>query len=129
MSDAGSRPVRVVIADDHALFVDALRMFLDSSPEIEVVAAATDGESAIDLALHRNADVVLMDAMMPVMDGIEATQRLVALRPSTRVIIVTGSDRPELADEARQAGALGLLAKDRIHERVVAAVLEAAGRS
>lgn len=101
-------------------------MFLDRDSRIEVVGTATSGPDAIDLAVTSEADVVLMDVFMRGMDGIEATQRLRAIRPATRVIMVSGLSNDEIAAHAREAGAEGHMQKGAIHEHVVERVLEAA---
>jgi DNA-binding NarL/FixJ family response regulator len=123
-------PVRVLVVDDEALFADALALFLDRDDRIDVVGKASSGQEAIDLALARYADVVLIDVFMRGMDGLEATRRLRTARPETRVIVLSGLDREALGDEARDAGAEGLLQKGIVHEEVVDAVLRVAqGRS
>src|SRR2546422_53628 len=96
--------VRVLVVDDHELFADALRMFLERDERIEVVGVASSGQEAIDLAQTRLADVVLMDIFMRGMDGLEATKRLLALRPETHVIVLTGLSGDEIGGEARAAG-------------------------
>lgn len=118
--------VRVVIVDDHQLFTDALRMFLDRDERIEVVGTASSGLEAIDVAVDREADVVLMDVFMRGMDGLEATQRLRAIRPETHVIMLSGLSSDEIAESALAAGAEGHMQKGAIHEHIVERVLEAA---
>ena len=127
MSPSDNR-VRVLVVDDHQLFADALTMFLERDDRIEVIGKASSGQEAIDLALERYADVVLMDVFMRGMDGLEATQRLRAARPETHVIVTSGISNDELAAEARAAGADGHLQKVAIHTQVVDAVLQAAAR-
>lgn len=121
--------VRVIIVDDHQLFADALRMFLDRDARIEVVGTANSGPDAIDLALAQNVDVVLMDVFMRGMDGIEATQRLRAIRPTTRVIMVSGLTNEEIEISARDAGADGHLQKGAIQEHIVERLIEVAGHA
>ena len=118
--------VRVLVVDDHALFADALTMFLQRDERIEVVGVASSGQEAIDLAQARLADVVLMDIFMRGMDGLEATKRLRAIRPETHVIVLTGLTGEEIGVEAREAGADGHLQKGAVHDHVVDAVLRAA---
>ena len=118
--------VRVLVVDDHALFADALTMFLQRDERIEVVGVASSGQEAIDLAQARLADVVLMDIFMRGMDGLEATKRLRAIRPETHVIVLTGLSGDEIGGEARAAGADGHLQKGDVHDRIVEAVLRVA---
>src|SRR5947207_7147916 len=83
-----SNRIRVLIADDHRLFAELLAMALARHPQIEVVGVAHDGQEALELAAAHSPHVTLMDILMPVMDGIEATQRLHALQPDVRVIVL-----------------------------------------
>ena len=118
--------IRVLVVDDHELFADALRMFLERDDRIEVIGVASSGQEAIDLAQTRLADVVLMDIFMRGMDGLQATKRLRAIRPETHVIVLTGLAGDEIGDEAREAGADGHLQKGAVHDHVVDAVLRVA---
>lgn len=103
--------MRLVIADDHALFRDSLRSLL-TSHGVEVLGEARNGKEAIDLAWRYKPDVVLMDLMMPEMDGLEATKRLVAELPEVKVVVLTASDDESNLFEAIKAGAKGYLLKD-----------------
>jgi len=125
-SPSPSPPVRVLVVDDHELFAATLRMFLTRDKRIEVVGVASSGQEAIDLALEHAADVVLMDIFMRGMDGLEATKRLLAVRPETHVIVLTGLTGDEVGYEAREAGADGHLQKGAVHDQVVDAVLRVA---
>jgi DNA-binding NarL/FixJ family response regulator len=118
-------PTRVLIADDHALFAEALEAILAADGRIAIVGRAVNGEQAVELAASLRPDVILMDISMPVMDGIEATQRIVQAKPATRVLVLTGSDSPRDIDSARRAGAAGYVTKDRIAAELVEAILEA----
>ena len=84
--------VRVLIADDHALFAEALEAILAGDARIEVVGRARDGAEAVALTKRHDPDVVLMDLSMPVMDGIEATRRIRAGRDAPCVVVLTGSN-------------------------------------
>jgi DNA-binding NarL/FixJ family response regulator len=119
--------VRVLVVDDQKLFADSLALFLAHEDRIEVVGVAASGQEAIDLALANGADVVLMDLFMPRMDGLEATKRLHSIRPETHVIVLSGLGEDDAAQQAREAGADAYLQKGRVHEQVVAAILDAAG--
>jgi DNA-binding NarL/FixJ family response regulator len=108
--------MRIVIADDHALFRDSLRSLL-TARDLEVVGEARNGREAIDLAWQLKPDVVLMDLMMPEMDGLEATRRLAAELPDVKVIVLTASDEESNLFEAIKSGAKGYLLKDLEAER------------
>ena len=108
-----ARPIRVLIADDHALVRAGFRMILDATPEVEVAGEASDGAAAVEEARRLRPDVVLMDVRMPGLDGIEATRRIVALDgPPIRVLMLTTFDLQEYVFNALQAGASGFLLKD-----------------
>ena len=114
--------VRVVIADDQELVRTGFRMILKAEPDIEVVGEAGDGAEAIELAQALRADVVLMDIRMPGVDGLEATRRLIAKAPHTRVLILTTFDLNEYVYEALRAGASGFLLKDAPAAQLVTAI-------
>jgi DNA-binding NarL/FixJ family response regulator len=119
-------PTRVLIADDHTLFAEALEAILDIDERIAVVGRARNGAEAVELASTLRPDVVLMDISMPVMDGIEATEQITGRDPATSVLVLTGSDSPRDIDAARRAGATGYVTKDRIAAELVQAILDAA---
>ena len=114
--------VRVLIADDQELVRTGFRMILKAEPDIDVVGEAADGAEAVELARRLRADVVLMDIRMPVVDGLEATRRLVAASGDTRVLILTTFDLNEYVYEALRAGASGFLLKDAPAAQLVTAV-------
>jgi DNA-binding NarL/FixJ family response regulator len=118
--------VKVLIADDHRLFAEALRAILSADERIEVVGLAASGEDAVSKAGRLAPDVVLMDISMPGLDGVEATRRILDVRPEARVLMVTGSDAQEDVDAARVAGASGYVTKDRIAAELVVAILDIA---
>jgi DNA-binding NarL/FixJ family response regulator len=120
--------IRVLIADDHRLFAEALEAILAGESSIEVVGRARNGAEAVELALELGPDVVLMDISMPVMDGVEATRRIRELRPDACVLMLTGSNAAADIDRSRDAGAAGYVTKDRIASELVEAIIEAAGR-
>lgn len=104
--------IRVVLVDDQELLRLGFRMILDAEDGVEVVGEAGDGAQAVELAARCRPDVVLMDVRMPVMDGIEATRRIVANDPAVRVLVLTTFDLDEYAFGALRAGASGFLLKD-----------------
>jgi DNA-binding NarL/FixJ family response regulator len=115
--------VRILIVDDQELVRAGFRMILDAEPGMEVVGVASDGAEGVAMARELEPDVALMDVRMPVLDGIEATRRLLA-RPDnpTRVLILTTFDLDEYVYEALRAGASGFLLKDVPPEDLAAGV-------
>jgi DNA-binding NarL/FixJ family response regulator len=121
-----SAPVRVLLADDQALFREALATLLGVRADIEVVGEAANGDEALTKAAELTPDVVLMDLRMPVLDGIAATRRMRVEQPRVRVIALTTFDDDEEVFAALRAGAVGYLLKDVSAARLVEAVLAAA---
>ena len=121
-------PVRVLIADDHRLFAEALEAVLSTEQRIQVVGRAADGSEAVELARELTPDVVALDISMPVMDGFEAAAQLAQLDHPPAVLMLTGSNAPEDVDRARRAGAKGYITKDAIAASLVDAILAIAGR-
>ena len=119
-------PVRVVIVDDHRLFVDALALLLGHDERLEVIGTASDGPTAIDLAVDGAAEVAVIDVRMPEVDGIETAKRLRTRSPATSVILVTGLDDPQIAVEAKEVGAVALLKKGALHDQLKEAIVAAA---
>lgn len=119
--------IRVLIADDHALFAKTLEALLAGEPELEVVGVASDGLEAVGLAAALAPDVVLMDADMPRLDGFAATRRVCGLGLGTAVLLLTASGDARKSQRALEAGALGYLTKDRIGEALVPAIRSVAG--
>lgn len=111
--------IRIVIADDHELVRTGFRKILESEPDLEVVAEASDGGEAVEAALLYRPDVVLMDVRMPRLDGIEAAR---ALSATTRVLMVTTFDLDEYVFDAIRAGASGFLLKDTPAEELIRAI-------
>ena len=122
--------IRVLLADDQALVRAGFRMILKAEPGIEVVGEAGNGAEAVSQARGLAPDVVLMDVRMPVMDGIEATRRIVVSDGSPRVLVLTTFDLDEYVYEALRAGASGFLLKDAPEDQLVAGIgIVAAGGS
>jgi DNA-binding NarL/FixJ family response regulator len=117
--------IRVLVADDQALFREALTTLLEVQPGIEVVGEAGNGEEAVRRGAELRPDVVLMDLRMPVLDGIAATARLTAEQPDVRVLALTTFDDDEDVFAALRAGAVGYLLKDVSGARLVEALVAA----
>jgi DNA-binding NarL/FixJ family response regulator len=119
-------PVRILIADDHAVVRQGLRMFLQLDPELEVVGEAGDGAEARRLAGELSPDVVLMDLLMPVMDGIAATEAIRRDLPDVEVIALTSVLEDASVVGAVKAGAIGYLLKDTNADDLCRAIKAAA---
>jgi DNA-binding NarL/FixJ family response regulator len=115
-------PIRVLIADDHALFRRGLEMVLAEEPGIELVGQASDGAEAVQMAGEAVPDVVLMDIRMPKTTGIEAARAMKEVAPSAKIVMLTISDEEEDLFEAIRSGASGYLLKDIPLDEVAAAV-------
>jgi NarL family two-component system response regulator LiaR len=127
MAKKAADAVRVMIVDDHAVVREGLRNFLGMLPAIELVAEAASGAEAIALAPKAKPQVVLMDLMMPDMDGIEATRRLHELHPEMKVIVLTSFADDDRLFPALRAGAVAYLLKD-VGPKELAEAIAAAAR-
>ena len=116
------KDIRVLIADDHTLFREGLVALLNSVPEIDVVGTAQDGEEAIQLAADSQPDVVLMDLLMPKVNGIEATKQIIQTSPHIGVVMLTMFEDNESVFAAMRAGARGYILKGADQEDVLRAV-------
>jgi DNA-binding NarL/FixJ family response regulator len=114
--------IRVLLVDDQAMVRAGLRMLLAKEPDIEVVAEAENGLEAVGKAARLSPDLVLMDIRMPVLNGVEATRRILAADELARVLILTTFDLDEYVYEALRAGASGFVLKDDPPEQLIAAV-------
>ena len=121
------KKIRVLIADDHALFREGLRALLNAMPDIEVVGEASDGEAAIAQADAAQPDVILMDINMPGINGIEATRRILSAHPSLGIIMVTMLEDDASVFAAMKAGARGYVLKGAHHEDILQAIRTVAG--
>jgi DNA-binding NarL/FixJ family response regulator len=123
-----SAGIRVLIADDHRLFGQALEAVLAGDHQFEVVGYAGDGSQAVELAGELRPDVILMDISMPVLDGVEATRRIRKAIPDACVLMLTGSNSRADVDRARRAGASAYVTKDRIASELIEAILDVVKR-
>jgi two-component system, NarL family, nitrate/nitrite response regulator NarL len=122
------QPLRVLIADDHRLFAEALEAILAADDRIEVVGKASDGGEAVELARNLHPEVVLMDVSMPVLDGFEATREIRATAEGVCVLMLTGSNSRADVDRSREAGASGYVTKDRIASELIETIVEVSRR-
>jgi DNA-binding NarL/FixJ family response regulator len=114
--------IRVLVVDDQAMVRAGFRLLLADEPDIDVVAEAGNGLEAVTEAARCDPDVVLMDIRMPELDGLEATRRILAADPESRILILTTFDLDEYVYRALQAGASGFVLKDDPPEQLIAAV-------
>ena len=119
-------PIRVLIADDHVLFAEALETILGADERISLVGRAVNGKEAVRLVAELDPEVVLMDISMPVLDGIEATREIRAQNPAVCVLMLTGSSANTDVDRSRRAGASGYITKDRIAADLIEAIVTVA---
>ncbi len=115
-------PIRVLIADDHAIVRKGVRALLETEPDIQVIGEAKDGVEAIALSQSLCPDVVLMDLVMPKLDGIEATRQIALKENGTKILVLTSFAADDKVFPAIKAGALGYLLKDSDPEVLVGAV-------
>jgi NarL family two-component system response regulator LiaR len=120
------KPIRVVIADDHAVVREGLTAILAGEPDIALAGTATDGNEAVDLVQATHPDVVLLDMVMPTMDGLTALHAIKQARPATQVVILTSFADDERIFAAIKAGAMGYLLKDSSRGQLLEAVRSAA---
>jgi len=119
--------IRVLIADDHTLFREGLRSLFSSESDLEVVAEAADGEEAVRKTLELHPDVVVMDVMMPNVNGIDATRRICAELPATKVLVLSMYDDAEHVQRLLASGASGYLLKRASSEELVRALKAVVG--
>lgn len=126
MTSSSNKPIRVVIVDDHGLLRSVITLALDNLDGVEVVGQASNGREAIDIVLDTEPDVVLMDILMPLLDGLEATRRILRDYSRARIIVLTGIAEPDAVLEVLRSGACGLIAKTAELAEVEIAVRAAA---
>jgi two-component system, NarL family, response regulator LiaR len=116
------KPIRILIADDHAIVRKGLKALLATEKDMTVAGEAENGAEAVEKAAALCPDVILMDIVMPEMDGIEATRRITAARPETRVLVLTSFAADDKVFPAVKAGALGYLLKDSTPDQLLEAI-------
>lgn len=121
-----SEPVRVLLVDDHAVVRQGLKLFLGLDPDIEVVGEAANGEEALQEAQRLTPNVIVMDLMMPVMDGITATRHLRKRLPDTEIIALTSTLEEHKVNGAIEAGAISYMLKDASSDTLADAIHAAA---
>jgi NarL family two-component system response regulator LiaR len=126
MTDMGGEAISVLIVDDHAVVRQGVRAFLETQPDLTVLADVGSADEALRLAADLVPDVVLMDLVMPGMDGVEATRRLKQVSPRSQVIVLTSYHQDEHIFPAIRAGALSYLLKDVDSSELAGAVRKAA---
>jgi DNA-binding NarL/FixJ family response regulator len=122
MNPVATTTISCLIADDHEVVREGLRLALSRVPHVRVLGEAVDGESAVALAERRRPDLVIMDLRMGGIDGVEATKRIRAHDPRCRVIIFTGHAERNLLSRGREAGASGYLLKEAAHTTILRAI-------
>ncbi|MCJ7617546.1 MAG: response regulator transcription factor [Desulfobacterales bacterium] len=116
------KKIRVLLADDYAMVRDELCRILEDTDDIAVVGQADNGLTALSLAMKTEPDVVVMDYTMPELDGMAATQRILALLPKTKVLVLTAHDNVQFAIRALRAGAHGFLLKEEAADQLITAI-------
>ncbi|MCP4419837.1 MAG: response regulator transcription factor [Chloroflexi bacterium] len=121
-----NKPITVLLVDDHAVVRQGVRFFLESQEEFDIVGEAESGETAVKLAAEQIPDVVLMDLVMPEMDGVEATRQVKKISPRSQIVVLTSYHDDEYIFPALQAGAISYILKDIRMEELAEAVRRAA---
>lgn len=125
MERSATKRRKVLIADDHDLFAESLTAFLSTEDRITVVGRAANGEEAARLCAELRPDIVLMDISMPVLNGFEAAKLIRTQTPETAVLFLTGSASPADVAQARAAGGIGYVTKDKLATELVDAIVAA----
>jgi DNA-binding NarL/FixJ family response regulator len=123
-----SEPIGVVLVEDNEVFREALELMLEVTPDIRVVAAVPDGESALEVCPRLDPDVVLVDYRLPGLDGVETTAGLRSACPQASVVVLTAAAETGEVQALLDAGAVACLTKDRGLDDIVGAIRDAAGR-
>ncbi len=117
-----ARRTSVLLADDHEVVRQGLRLLLETEPDLDVVGEAKDGREAVELARESRPDVVVMDVAMPRLNGVDATREIMAVVPTTRVLVLTAHGDHEYVERALQFGAAGYVLKQTSLDRLAAAI-------
>ncbi|GAA2326929.1 response regulator transcription factor [Streptomyces cuspidosporus] len=120
-SSPAGKPIRILLADDHALVRRGVRLILDRESDLEVVAEAGDGAEAIEAARSQEIDLAVLDIAMPRLTGLQATRELAALKPGLRILMLTMHDNEQYLFQALKAGACGYVLKSVADRDLVAA--------
>ncbi len=121
-----TRPITVLIVDDHEVVRSGVYAFLEAQPDLNVVGESKSGEEAVEMALEHNPDVVLMDLVMDEIDGVEATRKVKNASPRTQVVVLTSYHQDEFIFPALQAGAISYILKDIKMDELAEAIRRAA---
>ena len=116
------RPIEIVLVDDHAATREELASLLETQTDLRVVGQAADGEEGVRLAQTLHPDIVLMDVVMPGMNGIDATETVCTSVPQTRVVALSNHTGSQLVEVLLRAGATGYVRKDRAYEELLPAI-------
>lgn len=116
--------MKILICDDQTITRDGLKMLLELEEDFEIVGTAQNGQEAIEKADHLQPDLILMDLKMPILNGIEATRKILSERPKSKILVLTTYDDDDWLFDAVRAGASGYLLKDTPREELVRAVRE-----
>jgi len=112
MEKAVEEPIKILIADDHPLIRQGLRVIIETQPDLELVGEASNGEQAVQKALTLHPDIVIMDLQMPIKDGLAATREIAQADPQAQVLVLTSFPDDDNVYAAIKAGAMGFLLKD-----------------
>lgn len=116
------KKIRIIIADDHAVMRMGLIALFDTVGEFEVVAEAADGEEAVELATRHKPDIIIMDLVMPILDGVSATEKITKSCPDVRVLLLTTYGSSDGIAHALDAGASGAVLKSASNDELIAAI-------
>lgn len=116
------KTIKIVIVDDHQVVIDGFMARLQLEPDITVVGTASNGLEALEVIQHTEPDVILMDISMPIMNGIDATERINTDNPDAKVLMLTMHDNREYIMKVMQVGAMGYMLKDTSAEKMVQAI-------